>query len=74
MAENAQYSPIELARIRDAFAAGKMPECPRCGVAMSRREIGGGSFGLGYARQRDWLICGSCRRSAIFDVKRGTRT
>jgi hypothetical protein len=41
---------------------------------MSRREIGGGSFGLGYARQRDWLICGSCRRSAIFDIHRGTRT
>ena len=44
-----------------------MPLCPRCAVAMTRREIGGGSFGLGYARQRDWLICGKCRRSAIFD-------
>jgi hypothetical protein len=43
-------------------------------VAMTRREIGGGSFGLGYARQRDWLICAKCRRSAIFDIKRGTRT
>ena len=74
MAENAQYTPLELQRIRDEFAAGRMPECPRCGVAMSRREIGGGSFGLGYARQRDWLICAKCRRSAIFDVKRGTRT
>ena len=74
MAENAQYTPLELARIRDEFAAGRMPSCPRCGVAMSRREIGGGSFGLGYARQRDWLICGKCRRSAIFDVHRGTRT
>jgi hypothetical protein len=41
---------------------------------MTRREIGGGSFGLGYARQRDWLICGKCRRSAIFDIHRGTRT
>jgi hypothetical protein len=74
MAENAQYTPLEVQRIRDEFASGKMPSCPRCAVAMSRREIGGGSFGLGYARQRDWLICGSCRRSAIFDVKRGTRT
>jgi hypothetical protein len=41
---------------------------------MTRREIGGGSFGLGYARHRDWLICGKCRRSAIFDIQRGTRT
>jgi hypothetical protein len=40
---------------------------------MTSRSIGGGSFGLGYSRQREWLICGSCHRSAIFDVKRGTR-
>ncbi len=67
--ESAQYSPSELQQIR-----GKKPTCPQCGVAMTRREIGGGSFGLGYARQRDWLICGKCRRSAIFDIQRGTRT
>jgi len=70
----AQYSASELQQIRDEFISGKMSLCPRCKVAMSRREIGGGSFGLGYARQRDWLICGKCRRSAIFDIQRGTRT
>ena len=70
----AQYSASELQRIRDEFASGNMPMCPRCNAAMTRREIGGGSFGLGYARQRDWLICGKCRRSAIFDIHRGTRT
>jgi len=70
----AQYTPAELQRIRAEFVAGGPPRCPRCNVAMTRREIGGGSFGLGYARQRDWLICGKCRRSAIFDVQRGTRT
>ena len=70
----AQYSASELQRIRDEFVSGNMPMCPRCNAAMTRREIGGGSFGLGYARQRDWLICGKCRRSAIFDIHRGTRT
>jgi hypothetical protein len=70
----AQYSSGELQQIRSEFTSGKMPLCPRCNVAMTRREIGGGSFGLGYARQRDWLICGKCRRSAIFDIQRGTRT
>ena len=74
MSENAQYTAIELQRIREEFAGGNMPLCPRCGVAMTRRGIGGGSFGLGYARQRDWLICAKCRRSAIFDIQRGTRT
>jgi ribosomal protein S27AE len=72
--ELAQYTAGELQQIRDEFASGKMPLCPRCNVAMTRREIGGGSFGLGYARHRDWLICGKCRRSAIFDIQRGTRT
>ena len=71
---SAQYSPRELQQIREEFTSGKTPMCPRCVVAMTRREIGGGSFGLGYARQRDWLICGKCRRSAIFDIHRGTRT
>jgi ribosomal protein S27AE len=70
----AQYTAGELQQIRDEFASGKTPLCPRCNAAMTRREIGGGSFGLGYARHRDWLICGKCRRSAIFDIQRGTRT
>jgi transposase-like protein len=70
----AQYAPSELQQIRQELASGEMPKCPRCKVSMTRREIGGGSFGLGYARQRDWLICPKCRRSAIFDIHRGTRT
>jgi hypothetical protein len=40
---------------------------------LTARSIGGGSFGLGYARSRKWLICPSCKRSVIFDQKRGTR-
>jgi transposase-like protein len=71
---HAQYSPSELKNIREEFISGKSPLCPRCNLSMTRREIGGGSFGLGYARQRDWLICPRCRRSAIFDIQRGTRT
>jgi len=69
----AQYTKEELSRIREVLASGTMPECPRCHVAMTERPIGGGSFGLGYARKREWLICPKCRRSAIFDTKRGTR-
>jgi hypothetical protein len=74
MTERAQYDADEQRRIRQALAKGEPAHCPRCGVAMTARPIGGGSFGLGYARRREWLICPQCRRSAIFDVKRGTRT
>jgi transposase-like protein len=74
MTDDAQYTALELQQIREEYTAARQTTCPRCGVAMTRREIGGGSFGLGYARQRDWLICPKCRRSAIFDIQRGTRT
>ena len=71
--ERAQYTPAEQQAIRAAFAAGTLPACPRDGTTMTARPIGGGSFGLGYARQRSWLMCPACKRSALFDVKRGTR-
>lgn len=73
-AARAQFTDEELKALRETRAAEQPPHCPRCGVAMTSRDVGGGSFGLGYARKREWLICPSCRRSAIFDVKRGTRT
>ena len=73
MTESAQYTSEELAGIKETDLSGATPECPRCNTPMTRREIGGGSFGLGYARKREWLICGHCHRSAIYDVKRGTR-
>jgi len=69
-----QFNPAEQRSIREALAAGTVPRCPRCVVSMTSRPIGGGSFGLGYQRRREWLICPRCRRSAIIDVKRGTRT
>jgi hypothetical protein len=73
VADAAAYSAAEQQAIRDAYAANKTASCPRCRVAMSARSIGGGSFGLGYARRREWLICPRCRRSVLFDLKRGTR-
>ena len=68
-----QFSSDEQRILRAAFAAGQPVKCPRCEVVMTARAIGGGSFGLGYARRREWLMCPRCRRSAMFDVKRGTR-
>ncbi len=74
-AERALYSAEQQRVLRLALAAGTtLPACPACGGAMTRRPIGGGSFGLGYARRREWLLCAGCHRSAIFDVRRGTRT
>jgi hypothetical protein len=71
--QRARFTPDEEHAIRQAYAAGQQATCPRDGTAMTARSIGGGSFGLGYARRRDWLLCPSCRRSVIFDQRRGTR-
>ncbi len=70
---HAQFEPEEQRAIRERVAAGERAVCPRDGSTMTSRSIGGGSFGLGYARRREWLICPTCRRSVIFDLKRGTR-
>ena len=73
MTEQAQFTPEEQRAVREAYARGEPAVCPRDGATMTVRAIGGGSFGLGYARRREWLICPQCRRSVIFDLKRGTR-
>lgn len=71
--DDSQYTPAEVELVRRGYSDGHPPDCPRCGSRMTQRAIGGGSFGLGYARRREWLICPGCKRSALFDLKRGTR-
>lgn len=71
--DTANFAPAEEITMREAWAAGALPPCPRCGVPMHHTAIGGGSFGLGYRRRREWLLCPQCRRSVLFDVARGTR-
>ena len=73
-ANRATYDVEEERLIRERFVAGERPVCPRDGAVLTLRDIGGGSFGLGYARRRQWLLCPACRRSVIFDRERGTRT
>jgi len=74
MAEDtAQFTADEQKRIRDQYEMTRGAQCPRCHVPLTSRPIGGGSFGLGYARRREWLLCPKCHRSALFDLKRGTR-
>jgi hypothetical protein len=73
MVERAQYEAAEERAVREAYTKDGHADCPRCAVRMHERAIGGGSFGLGYARKREWLLCPQCHRSVLFDLKRGTR-
>lgn len=74
MEQRAQFTSEQERQVRDAYAKGGPVACPVDGALMTAREIGGGSFGLGYARRREWLLCPRCHRSVIFDRRRGTRT
>jgi len=74
MSDQATFDSEEERAIRERFAAGERRVCTRDGTLLTVRNIGGGSFGLGYARRRQWLLCPTCRRSVIFDRERGTRT
>lgn len=74
MTERAQLDADEERAVREAYARDGHADCPRCAVRMRMRAIGGGSFGLGYARTREWLLCPRCHRSVLFDLRRGTRT
>jgi uncharacterized protein with PIN domain len=71
----AQYERAELQVMQQEARTGAAPRCPRCEGTpeMLKKPIGGGSFGLGYQRRRVWYMCPQCRRSAMFDLERGTR-
>ncbi len=72
--ESARFTSDEERSIRDTWIGSGRAMCPRCDAAMRERPITGGSFGLGYHRRREWLMCPQCRRSVLFDAQRGTRT
>jgi hypothetical protein len=74
MTESARYTPAEEKAIRETWLATNKATCPRCDLTMRERPITGGSFGLGYQRRREWLMCPVCKRSVLFDAARGTRT
>lgn len=73
MADSAQFTVAEERGVREAYARDGHADCPRCSVRMQAKALGGGSFGLGYARRREWLLCPTCHRSVLFDLRRGTR-
>jgi len=74
MTDSARYAAPQEIAIRQSWLATNSARCPECDVAMRERRITGGSFGLGYQRRREWLMCPKCKRSVLFDADRGTRT
>lgn len=71
---SANYDRDEKAEILAALRRGEDgPACPACATTLVRRGVPPKEE-VAYVRDRIWLLCPSCRRSAVFDrseVERG---
>jgi hypothetical protein len=63
---DSNYSAAETLGLLAAIRRGEAPDCPRCGLAMSRRSVEPRSD-ISYVRDRVWLVCGQCHGSAVID-------
>ena len=64
------YLAAEVRGIKQMFHAGGDVTCPRCDVAMDRRDIPPRSD-VSYVRDRVWLTCPSCHATAVVDRRPG---
>jgi hypothetical protein len=53
-------------RLGEALAAGRPLTCPRCDVALDRREVPP-RRDVSYVRDRLWLVCPVCHRTIVLD-------
>ena len=60
-----QYSREERHALEEAVRTGKL-ECPACGGRLTAQDVPPPP-GVSYVRQRVWLVCVACKRSAAVD-------
>ena len=63
------YSAEEEERVARALRSEEAPVCPRCGGAMTARDVPPPTA-VSYVRDRLWLTCGGCGRSLVLDRRR----
>lgn len=63
------YSRKELASLKSSIREGAAPRCPRCEEPLTQRMVRG-TPGVAYVRNRVWLACPTCGRSAVLDEPR----
>lgn len=66
---HANYSRSEERALEEALRQGEDAVCPRCHGPMERRRIPP-SAAVSYVRDRLWLLCAACGRSAFVDRRR----
>jgi ribosomal protein S27AE len=60
------YTDEETRTLLHDFLEGRSLLCPRCGVPMDARPVHP-RRDVSYVRDRLWLVCPRCRRTAVLD-------
>lgn len=60
------FSRDQLATLGAAVRAGRHPACPACDARLDERSVPPRED-VSYVRDRVWLVCPSCHRSAVLD-------
>jgi len=61
-----RFTPEQERRLADEVREGGPTACPACGGPLDQRPIPPRSD-VSYVRDRVWLVCPACRRSAVLD-------
>jgi hypothetical protein len=61
-----RFSAEEERQLANALRGAAPPPCPRCGGALDEWPIPPRSD-VSYVRDRIWLVCPACRRTAVLD-------
>ena len=64
------FTDDETRRLTRALLAGGRLLCPRCGVPLDRTPVPP-RRDLSYVRDRMWLVCPRCHRTAVLDRREG---
>lgn len=60
------YEPEEIRTLIRQLAGCESARCPRCRTRMTLTEVPPRDE-VSYVRDRIWLVCGDCRRTAVLD-------
>ena len=61
-----QFTKDQLLTLGRAVREGTRPDCPACGGTLDERAVPPRSD-VSYVRDRVWLVCPSCHRTAVLD-------
>lgn len=64
------FTHDEVRRLGAALDGGRPLLCPRCSVPLDRRAIPPRKD-VSYVRDRVWVVCARCHRTAVLDLREG---